>query len=363
MFGDITNSKKIRRLFKKLVDENLFKRHEDYNNFNEYYNNLKNELFDEFSPEHRVMWKSVEDIFLLKMDQLPIIDIIEFHFLNLINTTISEQIICFGGKYFEDSFINDIEVVKKSIDKNKVKGIINKYRIIIDRHFKKNPKFNIYEMIERIEQDVNFKVDLLEKNIRNGTYDFINKIDYLKLKNLIILHLIIRSYVNKKLPDIKRALDYEKRKIDKITDSKFLKVIKESNFPEIQSALVFEKNNIAPIRVTEVFKNSQDDLLKISQYSFKLAEIVNTDIVLLFLKDSFDLKRMNKEKLAEVLYSLMDVMFEFESDVEILTRSEWRYYQEKKGFTPGEDNRAWRTYMIRQVEKHIPFFDDWVKSA
>ncbi len=72
---------------------------------------------------------------------------------------------------------------------------------------------------------------------------------------------------------------------------------------------------------------------------------------------------MNKEKLAEVLYSLMDVLFEFESDVEILTREEWRDYQEKKGFTPGEDNRAWRTYMIRQVEKYIPFFDDWVKSA
>ena len=363
MSGKTTNSKKIRGLFNKIIDEKITKKYEDYNDFNEYYENLKNVLFKELSPQIRVLWKSIEGIFLLKIDQLPIIDIMEFHFLNLINNLISEQIIYFSNKDFEDNFIKDLEVVKKSNDKNKVKEIIKKHRNIIDKHFKKNTKLNIYEIIERVEQDVNSKVDLLEKKISNGTYDFINKVDYLKLKNLIYLHLILKSSIKRYLPELKSMMEDEKKQIDKITDSKFLKVIKESNFPEIQSALVLEKNNIAPIKATKIFSSSQDDYLKLSQYNLKLTEFINTDIVLVFLKDSFDLKKMNKEKLAEVLYFMMDVIFEFESDVEILTKEEWRDYQEKKGFTPGEDNRAWRTYMIRQVEKYIPFFDDWVKSA
>jgi hypothetical protein len=363
MFGKTTNSKKIERIIKKVFDEKIVKTNEDYNDFNSYYKNLRNVLFKELPPQIRVMWKSVEDIFLLRIDQLPIIDIIEFHFLNLINNLISEQIIYFSDKDFEDRFRKDLDVVNKSNDKNKVKEIIKKYRTIIDKHFKNGAKLNIYEMIERVEQDVNLKVDLLEKKVTNGAYDFIDKVDYLKLKNLILLHLILKSSVKRYLPDLKSMMEDGKKQIDKITDSKFLKVIKESNFPEIQSALVLEKNNIAPIQITKIFSSSQDDYFKLAQYNFKLTEIINTDIVLVYLKDSFDLKRMNKEKLAEILYSLMDVLFEFESDIEILTREEWRDYQEKKGCTPGEDNRAWRTYMIRQVEKYIPFFDHWVKSA
>jgi len=197
----------------------------------------------------------------------------------------------------------------------------------------------------------------------DNRYEFIEGVHYLRLKNILTLHIVLRSYLKRIQPVLKSMIEYEKDRVRKITDTKLLKVIKESNLPEIQSALIVEKNNVIPLKLTEVFNKSQDEILKLVQYNFKIMEFINTDIVLIYLKDCFDLKRMNKEKLAEILYSFMDLLFEYDSDIEILSKEEWKDQQERKGYTPGENNRSWRTYMIRQVEKYIPFFDDWVKSA
>ncbi len=253
MFGKTTNSKKIRGLFNKIFDEQFMISHEEYDSPTEYFQMIKDDIYDEISPQLRVLWETLEYIFRLKID-LSIIDLIEFHFLSFIYNALMEATMFFEDEEFEDGFIADFEKAKDSNDDKSIKELVEKYEMIIYHEFEKNDVLGIYDTFEKMESEVNFKVNLLEKKIRNGAYDFINKVDYLKLKNLIILHLILRSFVNKILPGLKDLFDYEKERVDKITDSKFLKVIKESNFPEIQSALVLEKNNIVPIRLTKIFK-------------------------------------------------------------------------------------------------------------
>jgi len=361
MFGRVTNSKKLNKIFMNASPGSLKEFSENFDGPSDFIQYFKEEIFDDLPGQLRALWESVEYIFQFKTD-LPISDLLDFHLLNFVYHSLMEDTIYFYDEESEDIFIADIERVKLSKDVNEVKDFLKKNKERIEYLFRQDDETGIYAIIEEISPELDLRMDLLDEKIKKGIYGFIDEVHYLKLKNIMILHLILRSLMKKFRSEIESLIENEKRKFDKITDKKLFRMIEESNFPVLKSAFVTEKNYLVPQRFTQVFKSNQDDILEYTLSTWDFYKNMSTDIVLIYLKRSFHLNRMNKEKLAEILYSFLDILLMYD-DVKIFTKEEWREHQEDRGFTPGEDNRRWRTYMIRQVEKYIPFFDEWVKGS
>lgn len=351
MLAEKTNTNKIDKIIKSIqsdADTNI----PQFENYSDYLNFTNKKLFPYRHPLENAFYLTEET--LQRMGEgLPFDEYLDLCFLIFTYYRIRLNILKVKN---EKGFFEYLESPKYNNEEG-LKEFILKYKYIVDKLYREVDLFGIFSAIDEVKPTLSEKIIQLKNELESGKHPFINKIDFIKMERIFYKYVGINSYINLISPDLEETIDDRKGRITLITDRKKENDKVLSSSSAFKKMMEQEKEFFAPKELLSDFNASQQKSLSTSLELLDLFKFASPELFLEDLKDTFEFNNFNRQKTAEILFSLLQEIFIYNHNIELLSFDEWEDDQDR------EDNivnkRYYRKYMERQVLKYLPGFDKW----